>query len=86
MNGDARVTGGRSLPGRVESSPAIKASFASDLDLAERRIAAKRVIPHRLTQIIKNCRCVSGAARDYGWSARPLSAAAIEETHADRVF
>jgi hypothetical protein len=34
----------RSLPGRVESSPAIKASFASDLDLAERRIAAKRDI------------------------------------------
>ena len=61
----------RSLPGRVESSPAIKASFASDLDLAERRIAAKRDIPHRLTQIIKNCRCVSGAARDHG-SARPL--------------
>src|ERR1700738_2795980 len=34
----------RSLPGRVEISPAIKASFASDLDLAERRIAAKRDI------------------------------------------
>src|ERR1700737_2939838 len=61
----------RSLPGRVESSPAIKASFASDLDLAERRIAVKRDIPHRLTQIIKNCRCVSGAARDHG-PARPL--------------
>jgi hypothetical protein len=59
----------RSLPGRVEI--AIKASFASNLDLAERRIAAKRDIPHRLTQIIKNCRCVSGAARDHG-SARPL--------------
>jgi hypothetical protein len=75
----------RSLPGRVESSPAIKASFASDLDLAERRIAAKRDIPHRLTQIIKNCRCVSGAARG-PWVGSTPWAAAIEETHSDRVF
>jgi hypothetical protein len=42
MNGDARVPAAK-----PEVVPAIKASFAFDLDLAERRIAAKRDIPHR---------------------------------------
>ena len=33
----------------------------------------------------QNCRCVSGAARD-PWVGSTPWAAAIEETHADRVF
>ena len=55
----------RSLLSTVEQ-PGDKGFIASDLDLAERRIAGKLDIPHPLTQIIKNCRCLSGAARDHG--------------------
>ena len=65
MNGDARVPGAKPSEHGSEQ-PGDKGFIASDLDLAERRIAGKLDIPHPLTQIIKNCRCLSGAARDHG--------------------